>query len=536
MMSGINNKMRPFMTVRGLASLSLLTVLVSCTDLSITRIQGELPDMSEYTAEPVVSLRAAQSPDNMWTLTFTYGEGGSSAKDVYIRSNKPVESSFTVDLVSAREEFVKEYSEATGIEYELLPAAFYRFASGDYIDMSRGAEESPLNRLTVYAENTLGNVLEPGRYLLPIEAASFTQELEDNLILVDVTVREKFKDPDGFELYTGDDMFTVFYLNTSAFDPRLAYDMVLRTNYADASAPQYGLGNIVNLRTSSVDYDESTGKVSVMPSADMRYILEHWTERVLPVQETGRKVCLCIEGGGKGIGFCNFTDSQIGDFVASVKRLVDTYGFDGINLWDRNSGYDKAVENGFPEMNKTSYPKLIKAIREALGEDRLLTLTDYEESTEYFHDVEAMGGIEPGQYLDYAWSGYCSENEPVQIVDPWHQGQNPVSELHPRKPIAGLSPERYGCVHATWYIGGKAMSDSITEWVKAGLSQSGITVYYDIRSIIQDKFEGGDNNPGYVLRAWFDNSRLQINSSRLMNFQGPHNPSGTSYNKWAKDW
>ena len=80
------------------------------------------------------------------------------------------------------------------------------------------------------------------------------------------------------------------------------------------------------------------------------------------------------------------------------------------------------------------------------------------------------------------------------------------------------------------------MSDSITEWVKAGFSQSGITVYYDIRSIIQDKFEGGDNNPGYVLRAWFDNSRLQINSSRLMNFQGPHNPSGTSYNKWTKDW
>ena len=511
-------------------------IFVSCTDLYFYEYADIQPGAGPTNADPVVSIRAEQSPDNVWNLTFTYDENGSAEKDVYVLANKPVKSNFTVDLTSAGEDFVREYSEAKDVEYELLPAAFYRFASGDYIDVQRGSEKSQVNKLTIYSTNTLGNVLEPGRYLLPIVATSFTQDLNDSTIIVDVTIREKFEDPDGFELYTGEDMFTVFYLNTSVYDPRLAYDMVLRTNYADASAPQYGLGNIVNLRTSSVDYDESTGKVSVMPSADMRYILEHWTERVLPVQETGRKVCLCIEGGGMGIGFCNFSDSQIEDFVSSVKRLVDNYWVDGINLWDRNAGYDKAVENGFPDMNKTSYPKLIKALREALGEDKLLTLTDYEEPTEYFHDVEAMGGIEPGQYLDYAWSGYCSENEPVQIVDPWHQGQKPVSELHPRKPIAGLSPERYGCVHATWYIGGKAMSDSITEWVKAGFSQSGITVYYDIRSIIQDKFEGGDNNPGYVLRAWFDNSRLQINSSRLMNFQGPHNPSGTSYNKWTKDW
>ena len=511
-------------------------IFVSCTDLYFYEYADIQPGAGPTNADPVVSIRAEQSPDNVWNLTFTYDENGSAEKDVYVLANKPVKSNFTVDLTSAGEDFVREYSEAKEVEYELLPAAFYRFASGDYIDVQRGSEKSQVNKLTIYSTNTLGNVLEPGRYLLPIVATSFTQDLNDSTIIVDVTIREKFEDPDGFELYTGEDMFTVFYLNTSVYDPRLAYDMVLRTNYADASAPQYGLGNIVNLRTSSVDYDESTGKVSVMPSADMRYILEHWTERVLPVQETGRKVCLCIEGGGMGIGFCNFSDSQIEDFVSSVKRLVDNYWVDGINLWDRNAGYDKAVENGFPDMNKTSYPKLIKALREALGEDKLLTLTDYEEPTEYFHDVEAMGGIEPGQYLDYAWSGYCSENEPVQIVDPWHQGQKPVSELHPRKPIAGLSPERYGCVHATWYIGGKAMSDSITEWVKAGFSQSGITVYYDIRSIIQDKFEGGDNNPGYVLRAWFDNSRLQINSSRLMNFQGPHNPSGTSYNKWTKDW
>ena len=514
-------------------------IFVSCTDLYFYEYADIQPGAGPTNADPVVSIRAEQSPDNVWNLTFTYDENGSAEKDVYVHANKPVESNFTVDLTSAGEDFVREYSEAKDVEYELLPAAFYRFASGDYIDVQRGSEKSQVNKLTIYSKNTLGNVLEPGRYLLPIVATSFTQELKDTTIIVDVTIREKFEDPDGFELYTGDDMFTVFYLNTSSFDPRLAYDMVLMTSYS-ASDPQYGLGNIVNLRTSSVDYDENTGMVSVLPSADMRYILEHWTERGLPVQETGRKVCLCIEGGGKGIGFCNFTDTQIEDFVSSVKRLVDTYGLDGINLWDRNSGYDKAAENGFPEMNRTSYPKLIKALKEALGEDKLLTLTDYEEPTEYFHDAESMGGIAPGDYLDYAWSGYCSESEPVQIVDPWHQGLSMVSSLHPRKPIAGLAQDKYGCIIATRYTATTTVewlcTGYITEWVEHGYNPSGITVYYDISSNLQDRYEASMNRyPDYILRAWFNEPEYQMNSSRL-DKDVINEETNNQYDKWVKDW
>ena len=102
-------------------------------------------------------------------------------------------------------------------------------------------------------------------------------------------------------------------------------------------------------------------------------------------------------------------------------------------------------------MNTTSYPKLIKAMRDALGNDKLVTLTDYEAPTEYFWDTGATGGIEVGQYLDYAWSGYLDNEKNVQIVDPWHQGQQYVSTDHPRKPIAGLDPAKYGCINIPWY-------------------------------------------------------------------------------------
>lgn len=511
----------------------------ACTDLSITRIAGEQPDMEAINSDPVISLKAAQSPDNVWNITFTYGQSISEENYIYIHANRPTESSFSVDLKSAGEEFVAEYSAKTGTEYQLLPQAFYRFSGGDYIDVQRGIQDSEPNTLTVYARNLLGNVLEPGRYLLPLVATCATETVKDTTLLVDISVREQWTDPDGYSLYEGEDMFTVFYINTTQFDPRLANDMIIYDMFAAQVENSYrGLGNIVNLRTASVDYDSATGKVSVKPSSDLRYVLEHYAERVLPVQESGRKVCICIEGGGQGIGFCNFSDAQISEFTASVKRMVDTYGLDGVNLWDRNTGYDKAVGNGFPEMNTTSYPKLIKALWEALGSDRLLTVTDYEEPTEYFWDTEATGGIQPGQYLDYAWSGYCSESEPVQIVDPWHQGQPNVSTLHPRKPIAGLDASRYGCVHATWYTDYTyAATGSITEWVKSANNPNGISVYYDIRSQVQDRYESGMCwNPSFILQAWFDNLGLSIDYDRLNNKEGFPGYIGNQYNKWAKDW
>lgn len=96
------------------------------------------------------------------------------------------------------------------------------------------------------------------------------------------------------------------------------------------------------------------------------------------------------------------TDTQIADFTSQVKEVVELYKLDGINLWDEGSGYGK---EGMPPMNTTSYPKLIKSLREAMP-DKLLTLVDKEEPTEYFHDVTLCGGIEVGKYIDYAWHGY----------------------------------------------------------------------------------------------------------------------------------
>lgn len=52
--------------------------------------------------------------------------------------------------------------------------------------------------------------------------------------------------------------------------------------------------------------------------------------------------------------------------------MIERYQLDGVNLWDEDGKYGKAE---MPGMNTTSYPRLIKALREALP-DKLLTLVD----------------------------------------------------------------------------------------------------------------------------------------------------------------
>lgn len=222
------------------------------------------------------------------------------------------------------------------------------------------------------------------------------------------------------------------------------------------------------------------------------------------------------------------TDAQITDFVHQVKQVIEQHGFDGVNLWDRNSGYGK---EGFPEMNTTSYPKLIKKLREELGPYKLITVADYAAPTEYFWDVEAMEGIEVGPYLDYAWSGYVNGDEPIQIIDPYHQGSEFVSVKYPRKPIAGLSPKRYGCVHTTWYTSTFLTGyDDVVAWANNGYKSNNISVYYDVRSILQDKYEGGVSTPDYLL------SSLDLFYEYSMDVELFDNPGLNYYGKWLKNW
>ena len=331
-------------------------------------------------------------------------------------------------------------------------------------------------------------------------------------------------------------LFTVFYVNTENYQPLIAGAYaVSRTDMIDWNEELFSIGNIVNLKTVTVDYDSATKRAILNLSSDIRYVLEHTDKYIRPLQDHGHKICICIEGGGKGLGFCNMNDAQIIDLTNQVKNVIELYNLDGVNLWDENSGYDK---EGIPTTNTTSYPKLIKALHEALP-DKLLTLVDKGEPTESFYDASLCGGIEVGKFIDYAWHGYINENEIIQIIEPW-ESDHPYSD-YIRKPIAGLAPERYGNMNIPRYkmMGGTPgftdqVQQRIMEWGQSGRKKNNIFIYGDnLTANEQSQYEGTVNfvlstidsfmPDGGFTTYWYQNSFLDYRLNQ-------------TYKVYAKDW
>ena len=521
--------------------------LTACDAGTVEREGGKLPDR-----EPLETtygmLRSSNAAGNTVRIKMTEGAGFVTSNFYYQLSQAPdTELSLETTIDGS---MLDEWNEANDEQRILLPETNYNLLDGSVVSLPAGKQRSDIKRIQFMAEN-----LSPGEYYLPLTVVDEEDREADQTINFLISVRAR--QLGEYQLNTNQ-IFAVFYINTGMYQPLLVDEYLM--SKLNANTWEYAwderedgmrtIGNIINLNTVTLDYNAGSGRALLNLGNDMRYVLDHIDKYIRPLQDKGRKVCICLEGGGSGLGFCNLTDTQIEDFVAQVKAVNTAYELDGVNFWDRNAGYGK---EGMPAMNTTSYPKLIKAMREALGNDKLVTLTDFEEPTEYFWDTAATGGIEVGQYLDYAWSGYLNNEKEIQIVDPWHQGEQYVSTDYPRKPIAGLDPSKYGCVNIPWYASEeKTPMDylvGIFHWRNAGNKQSNILVYEDLRTVLQDNLESTWTDSfkyGYTFFA--DDGTWLIEESKwglsiLSDNEYEFNPfflaqvdGGSGYNKWLKDW
>ena len=420
-------------------------LLAGCTEEPISYGAGQEPD-GEALETVSGTLRSSKSLRDRIPVRLVEGYEDDVADQVYYRLNTATSQPVSV-TVSPDLSLVDTYNDANLTSLQPLPVANVSVGNGGALTVAAGKTASdPLD--VVFSAKGLA----PGTYLLPLAVKG--DDTEGEVLYYGITVREFDENllqqgDKYFEIPLDTEWLTVFYENTS--DVQAHYADYVAWEKLDAmtfeSVYQASLGNIIVLRIAQVDYDAASQRVIFAPTSDLLYTLEHSDKYIAPMKDKGRKICVCIEGAGKGIGFCNMTDAQIGDFVSQVKSFVETYDLDGINLWDRGTGYGKEE---LPAMNTTSYPKLIKAMREALGEDRLLTVVDHEEPTEYFWDTEATGGIAIGDYIDYAWHGYVSEDEPVAFINPYNANTS-YTQNYIRKPFAGLDESKYGNVHFPFY-------------------------------------------------------------------------------------
>lgn len=471
----------------GLAGIAALLALYSCETDAIENEAGELPDAGVID-KTFGTLRSQGSAANHISIRLAQGDGVNSDL-IYYSLTQPASQSYTLKAASD-ESLVEVYNQSYGTNFEMLPAANVTIPENGALKIEKGAAKSGSLKLEFKADG-----LDPGTYLLPVRIAESADSAEEDSqrLFYGVTIRKL----DLIDNPLDTDFLTVFYLNTDVYQPLLADIFALEKEDANTYERYWKrtIGNIVNLRVVQIGRDAATGAAKLLLNANIRYVLEHADKYIRPLQDKGRKVCLSIEGAGTGLGFCNLSDAQIEDFVVQVKAAVETYRLDGINLWDRNTGYGK---EGMPAMNTTSYPKLIQALREALGSDKLLTVTDHMEPTEYFWDTEATGGITVGEYIDYAWSGYMREDEDVQLIDPWLdpvEAMNMGIVLRERKPFAGLDPECYGNFAMPWYAADNVFAINavgymnIVMWRAMGYMKSRIVVYADLISRLQSSYE-----------------------------------------------
>jgi len=519
----------------------------ACETDSVEMQSGKQPDK-----EPIEKvhgmLRGAASAGNTIEVLLTEGDGFATS-NFYYQLTSPSETDMRLE-VGIDGSLLDEYNGTQEIERALFPDTNCDFPDGKAIDLSKEASQSALKRIRFSSEG-----LAPGEYVLPLTVASGDAPAGNRKTLYfNITIRERYKgayeldrNVEGMypEANVAEPLFMVFYINTNDYSPLLVTDylMVKKQRKPAMELWTRTIGNIINLRTVILDYNAASNRVLLDLGSDMKYVLSHASKYIWPLQEEGRKVCLSLEGGGTGLGFCNLNDQQIADFVMQVKAVITEYNLDGVNLWDRNSGYGK---EGMPAMNTTSYPKLIKAMREALGTEKLLTVTDHKEPTEYFWDTDATGGIEVGQYIDYAWSGYFNGEEMVQILDPWHPDDVEVSE-YTHKPFAGLDPKKYGCVNVPWYKGSTpvAIKDfkHVIRWRLAGNKPSNILVFEDLRTCLQDAYEGAWQGSFNICAPYADDGKTGTGVLNTLNNYSPQFsnmtllPNGEiGYGKWLKDW
>lgn len=456
----------------------LLVTMAGCTADDIVQAGGTLPDET-----PMNSVGGQLHSENTFSNMITVGmyqDDGPTTEKILYTLTKPATTAVTIKAV-ASPALVTKYNEENSTTMKEFPIGNVTFENGGSLTVPVGKKTSGTINVTLSSEG-----LETGTlYLLAItleqDFAGIDVLATKQVIYYRIGYMEKIItcNPEG-DWDTQEippllpDLTSVFYVNTEVYQPSIAAAWAVQVDFWQP----FSLGNIVNLKRATIGYDAASQRTSLELGSDLSYVLEHRDKYIRHLQEYERKVCLCIENGGQGVGFCNMNDNQITDFVRQVKAVIERYYLDGVNLWDDDSKYGKA---GMPKINTTSYPLLIKKLREALP-GKLLTLVDKGNTTEYFYDVDKCGGIEVGKCIDYAWHSYSSPTEELQIINPNSAGSAQAYSKYNRKPIAGLDEAYYGSVNMPCYSDNSPelrsfASKTIAQWRTKGYKKNNILVY-----------------------------------------------------------
>lgn len=387
----------------GMLAAGTLT-LVSCTDEQFVRTGGKQPDEEGMKGISADVYRPKRT-DNRYIVS---GLKGTDILRVRLSKAAPQAANLTL---TADTESVEAYNKKSGTDLQPFPAQNVTLFYNNVI--TAGAKESD-----DIAVNIERGAAEKGRYLLPItaEITGLSGEVRTLTYYYVVHVLEPAEegqtDPWDFKV--------VAYVNTEEMQPIISTKFsVWGLDQLNGTEFYKTWVDITCIRPAKIA--RRNGAATLELSEDLQYVLDNREQYVMPVQKLGRKVLICINGG-----FRNLSDGEIEDLVYRIKYTMDKYQIDGVNFLEMDATY----REDDPALDRASYAKLIKATKETLGADKLVTVACDAESTADL--AAAHDGIEAGRYIDYAWCGIID-----RFIDPY-------TDDSILKPIAGLYRSKWG--------------------------------------------------------------------------------------------
>ena len=371
-----------------------LAAMAACDAEDFTRTAGDIPGKDDLANVGGV-LRREKTPDQISALKLS--EEQTTTDAVFYQLTQPAAADVTV-TVDADATLVDEYNKDKqgDAKLTLFPLENVTFEGGKTLTVKRGEKTSPALTVTLSREG-----VEKGAYLLPLRATVANNDMSPSekdqviyyRILVGEIVPETQLDAYAFKI--------VGYVNTEEMNPLMGTKFYAETFDPDFNTITQTWIDIEVLRPAALKFDKTTRRAMLDIGPDLQYVLSNRDKYLMPLQKSSRKVLICITGGNTGLGFCNMTDEQTADFVFQLKYVVETYKLDGVNYFDIEASYGK---DGMPGVNPASYAKLIKATKEALGDDKLVTVACDAESTDLLataHDgakLKPNAGLEQSKY------------------------------------------------------------------------------------------------------------------------------------------
>ena len=184
------------------------------------------------------------------------------------------------------------------------------------------------------------------------------------------------------------------------------FNNVGKYTLAGTNQPAFDMGIIF---AANINYDTVNKKPYLYLNERVQQTLNEAETQIRPVQARGTKVLLSILGNHEGAGFANFPTYESADaFAAQLEQVVNTYHLDGIDFDDEYAEYGK---NGTPQPNNSSFIWLLQALRNRLGNDKLITFYNIGPAA-----ANSSANPQMSSLIDYAWNPYYSTWNPPQIA------------------------------------------------------------------------------------------------------------------------